>query len=286
MKLYSVLLLVLIFTASFLFLSFQFDGDIDWNRLSVEKQPEEPFTDFLSSEEADREGNENSLVDFYIPGQEAEKDVRYEEGYETVYATTDVNIQSGPGADFPVLGAAFYSSCIIRTGFAENGWSQVLYNGNTAYIDSDYLSTDPPFSGEFGTAGRLMIPSVGIDVALYACGSSSEYADEQQKIVDNRDSAAYIEQAHTNDYVIADHNHQGFNAIKSSVPYETYAYINFGSYVQRYVCTEVGQGKNLGNNLIDWNGRSLNYDPIPGGLAMYTCNANSTDVTITYWQAA
>lgn len=218
---------------------------------------------------------------------EVPQDIFYEDVYETVYATTDVNIRTGPGTEFSVLGISLYGRSVTRTGIGSNGWSRVIYNGDTAYMASEYLSTDNPVSsGPLGTAGRLTIPSVSIDVALYACSSSGEYAAEQQRIVDDIDSAAYITQVYTNRHIIADHNHQGFDAIKSCVPYETYAYINFGSSIQRYVCTGIGSGLNLGNNLLDWNGRSLNYDPISGGLAMYTCNENSTNVTITYWEPA
>lgn len=219
--------------------------------------------------------------------EETEPETLYEEVTETVYATTDVNIRSGPGVEYPILGMHTYGSSISRTGIGSNGWSRIIYNGETAYMSSEYLSTfNPISSGNLGTAGRLKIPSVGIDVALYACSGSGEYASEQQRIVDAIDSAAYIEQTNTVGHIIADHNNQGFHAIHSCVPFETYAYINFGTYIQKYICTGIGPGLNLGNDLIDWNGVSLNYDSISGGLAMYTCNEDSTNITITYWKCA
>lgn len=250
-------------------------------------KPVEVITKSVIQESRTAEETETVPVETDPPVADAQPEIVYEDVYETVYATTAVNIRTGPGVEFSVLETALYGSSITRTGIGSNGWSRVIYNGDIAYMASEYLSTDNPVSsGPLGTAGRLTIPSVGIDVALYACSSSGEYAAEQQRIVDDIDSAAYIDQVYTNGHIIADHNHQGFDAIKSCIPYETYAYINFGSYIQRYVCTGIGSGQNLGNNLIDWNGRSLNYDPIPGGLAMYTCNENSTNVTITYWEAA
>ena len=221
--------------------------------------------------------------------EKTEEDITFTDVNETVYATTGVNVRTGPGVEHPKVGMYYRGNSVTRTGIGSNGWSRIIYNGETAYMHSDYLSTTKPASsGKLGTTGRLTIPSVGVDVALYYCNSSGDYAAKQQAIVDGVDSAAYLDPndflATPGGYLIADHKHQGFNAMKNSVPYKTHAYIDFGTHVQEYVCIGIGQGKNLGNDLVDWDGVSLNYDYIRGGLAMYTCNENSRNITISYWQ--
>lgn len=218
---------------------------------------------------------------------ETEPTFSYQEVNETVYATTGVNIRSGPGTEYSILDLLSFGSAITRIGIGSNGWSEVLYQGETAYIASEYLTTEEPAPvGPLGTAGRLTIPSVGIDVALYACSSRSEYAIEQQQIVDAADSAAYLDPTYIDGHIVADHQNQGFSALNDCIPYETYAYIYTASSTQRYICIGVGSGQNLGNDLLDWNGTSLNYGAITGGLAMYTCNQDSVHVTITYWEPA
>ena len=122
-----------------------------------------------------------------------------------------------------------------------------------------------------GMIGRLYIPSVGVSVALYNSFS--------QGTVDAGDSAATYRSVNM---VIADHKHQGFSKMKSSVPGSTIAYINNGNTVQAYMCVEKNNGRNNETSLVDCNGASL-YTKCPGGLVMYTCNAHWSDITYSCW---
>ena len=66
---------------------------------------------------------------------------------ETVYATTTVNIREGFSADTDKVGSLSKGQSIVRTGIGTGdaeGWSEVEFNGQTAYISSDYLSTTKP----------------------------------------------------------------------------------------------------------------------------------------------
>lgn len=224
----------------------------------------------------------NSSVDDTIPVFDNDS-VSFEATNETVYATTSVNVRSGPGTGYAKLGMCYRGNSVTRIGIGDNGWSKISYNGSEAYVCSDYLSDSKPKSAwKDGMYGRLTIPSVGIDVGLYYC--TSDDGATSQSIVNAADSAAYIDQVNIDGALIADHNNQGFDAMKNSKPYETYAYIDFGSYTQTYVCTAIGLGHNYDNDMVDWNGVSLNYGFISGGLAMYTCNENWQNITISYWQ--
>ena len=131
-----------------------------------------------------------------------------------------------------------------------------------------------------GMYGRLTIPSLGVNVALIQV---SIYGNAQG-VTDARDSAAYI-----TDFsaaaMIADHNNQGFNAMKGAIPGQTKAYIQTKSGTLTYVCTSNFQGHNTGTDLTDSSGRSVRGDNA-GGLLMYTCNENWQNITITYWQPA
>lgn len=59
---------------------------------------------------------------------------------EYVYAITDANIRSGPGTEYKVLNYLPEGDEINRIGIGSDGWSQVYYKGDGAYIRSKYLT--------------------------------------------------------------------------------------------------------------------------------------------------
>lgn len=63
---------------------------------------------------------------------------------EYVYAITDVNIRTGPGTEYMVLDYLPEGNEINRIGIGADGWSQVYYKGDGAYIRSKYLTYEKP----------------------------------------------------------------------------------------------------------------------------------------------
>lgn len=63
---------------------------------------------------------------------------------ETVYATTSVNVRSSYSTSSSVVGSLSEGDSVTRTGKGSNGWSRVTYNGQTAYVNSNYLTTEKP----------------------------------------------------------------------------------------------------------------------------------------------
>ena len=121
-----------------------------------------------------------------------------------------------------------------------------------------------------GMVGRLVIPSVGVNVALFS-GSS-------QAIVDAQDSAAYFSAG--NAMVIGDHWNQGFTKIKSCTV-GTKAYIYRDDSIETLTCTNVCRGINNDYDILYEDGTSATTG---SWLLMYTCNgANYHDITITFW---
>lgn len=154
------------------------------------------------------------------------------------------------------------------------------YTGNQTDSVDIYLKHIPSASElanqNLGSAGRLVIPDVGIDVALY-------YADDahSQTIVNNTDSAALLTEF-GNGNIIADHWNQGFDGIKSASVNNTVAYIGNGNSTKQYLCTSKFTGHNTEYDLTDNNYNSI-VNSNNNGLIMYTCNDDWTNITITYW---
>ena len=63
---------------------------------------------------------------------------------ETVYAISAVNVRSGPGTTYSKLGSLNQNDAVKRIAIGSNGWSRVEYNGQEAYISSNYLTTQEP----------------------------------------------------------------------------------------------------------------------------------------------
>ena len=77
---------------------------------------------------------------------------KFTEVNETVYATTSVNVRASYSADSDKVGSLSSGASVTRTGVGDNGWSRIIYNGNEAYVSSDYLTTTKPTSGSTQTS--------------------------------------------------------------------------------------------------------------------------------------
>ena len=66
---------------------------------------------------------------------------------ETVYATETVNVRDTYSSSGNKLGSLTKAQSVTRTGIGQGeaaGWSKIEFNGQVAYVSSDYLSTTKP----------------------------------------------------------------------------------------------------------------------------------------------
>ena len=77
-----------------------------------------------------------------------EQSYTFDEVYEAVYATSQVNIRNGPGVEYGKVGSLGRGEGITRTGIGTGDyskWSRIEFSdGTVAYIASSYLSTTKP----------------------------------------------------------------------------------------------------------------------------------------------
>ena len=104
------------------------------------------------------------------PKQETNTSDGVTEWYDTVYATTAVNVRTGAGTGYSRLGMLYAGESVERTGKTDNGWSRVNYNGQEAYINSDYLTTEEPVkeSSSNTTVSSGSSSSLGQEIANFA----------------------------------------------------------------------------------------------------------------------
>lgn len=69
---------------------------------------------------------------------------------ETVTAKQETNLRSQPSTldDGTIVGKLVHGDVATRTGIGHNGWSRVIYNGQTLYAVSSYLTTDMDDTGQ------------------------------------------------------------------------------------------------------------------------------------------
>ena len=85
---------------------------------------------------------------------EAEPTYSFTSVNETVYATSTVNIREGFSADTDKVGSLGKGQSVKRVGIGTGdaeGWSQVEFNGQTAYISSEFLSLTKPAAQSSGS---------------------------------------------------------------------------------------------------------------------------------------
>lgn len=75
--------------------------------------------------------------------------VSYKEVNETVYATSTVNVRTGPSTDYEKVGQLKEGESVTRIGVGDNDWSKVIYKEKECYISSNYLSTTKPVSTSY-----------------------------------------------------------------------------------------------------------------------------------------
>ena len=64
-------------------------------------------------------------------------DVTFKTVNQTVYVKgTSVNVRNGACKEFTKIGTLKYAQAVKRIGIGSNGWSKIIYNGQTAYCSS------------------------------------------------------------------------------------------------------------------------------------------------------
>lgn len=123
-----------------------------------------------------------------------------------------------------------------------------------------------------GMTGRWIIPNLGVNVATFRSW--------EQYIVDQVDSAAMFTLGSMD--TIADHDYQGFKSI-IGCSVGTKAYFDYGNGRNEYVCTASFPGYNIKSTLTDNNYLDIS-NRNPRGITCYTCNGNSHNIWIVFFQ--
>ncbi len=67
-----------------------------------------------------------------------------------VAATTNVNVRSGPGTNYSVIGSLYKGTIVPKLG-TSGTWTKITYNGGTGYVSSQYLTASSYNGGSSGS---------------------------------------------------------------------------------------------------------------------------------------
>ena len=146
--------------------------------------------------------------------------------------------------------------------------------GTTVYRKA-YDLRQAPYGPE-GTAGRLIIPSAGINVALNLPG------EDAQATADAEDSACWMEIRSDLNGVVGDHVNQDFATLFRVRPGDSCSIFKNGRE-HRYLCVSIGYGSNIETDVLDAEGKSL-FDCGDDRLCMYTCANGWQNIFYVQWQ--
>lgn len=82
---------------------------------------------------------------------------------KTAYATGDINVRSSYSSSSSAVGYLKKGDSVTIIGVGSNGWSKVTYNGKTAYIKSDLLTTTKPQEEKKETSTNKALKSLDIE---------------------------------------------------------------------------------------------------------------------------
>lgn len=158
-------------------------------------------------------------------------------------------------------------------------YPNVIYEGNKwkfrveSLSNKDILKEREERSGIYDMIGRLIIPDIDINMALFNTNA--------QAVVDAKDSAACFKSGDT--FLVADHWYSGFERIRDCEKGDI-AYVDMGDKIYEFVCVEVIKGHNTGKILTDWDDNSIMYDKNPNGLTLYTCMNGWQNIRIAFFK--
>lgn len=91
----------------------------------------------------------------------------------TYVANTDVNLRADASADATLIAGVTSGTQLTSTGVCDNGWIEVSYEGQTAYVSGDYVSVaETPAEGSEDQAAQT-------DAATEAPADGSADAGEE-----------------------------------------------------------------------------------------------------------
>lgn len=117
-------------------------GDNGWSKLEYNGKTVYASSEYLTKEAPKDEEDKK------------EPEVTFKDTDENLYAKQDCNLRASWTTDSDKVGYLKKGQEVKRTGYADNGWSRILYNGKTVYVASRLLVVEKPEEKEENTVSN------------------------------------------------------------------------------------------------------------------------------------
>ena len=114
--------------------------------------------------------------------------VTYTANKATVYVAYAAKVRSGPSTKSNVLTTLPRNAVVTQTHIGSNGWTKISYNGGTAYISSNFLTTIRPTSIHTHSMGRTVTAPTCTagGYTTYACSCGYSYKNDYTDVVSHK----------------------------------------------------------------------------------------------------
>ncbi len=101
-----------------------------------------------------------------------------EEDSEGYVLASALNVRSGPGTNYNILGK-LYSGDLVEIVGSTNGWYKIDYNGGTGYVSAGYIQKGPPPEDVPPSSNEMLTKDLDIDTTLKVGSTGSKVKDLQ-----------------------------------------------------------------------------------------------------------
>lgn len=95
----------------------------------------------------------------------------------TYVANADVNLRADASADAALIASVANGTQLTSTGVCDNGWVEISYEGQTAYVSGDYVSAVAADTAADGAAADGAAADGSADQAAFTDGSADASAE-------------------------------------------------------------------------------------------------------------
>lgn len=237
----------------------------------------------------ERNREEKKIEELFIEEKNDVEEIVFDinESEKTVYAISNVNVRTMPSKDSEKLGSLSYAEEIKQLGTCDNGWTQVIYNNQIAYISSSYLQDTKPEKIELTTSAYSgIIQKQGNVSDTRLANIEAYYVKIPQNI------RTYVESLGWK-YVCSDNNfgaQYGYTGsiLALSVYDEKLIYIDNRQKAEDAIIHEVGHALDWSLGFISYQQEFLNifYAEVETFRTIDQTHANNTASTIEYFAEA
>lgn len=111
--------------------------------IQIQIKPEDVVVEQPVSEE------ESEITSIIEEVSEPEPEIVVEERVRII--NDNINVRSGPGTDYERLGSAYSGYDFELVEQLDSGWTHIMYDGQTAYVYSEYVEIIPMIKQEDGS---------------------------------------------------------------------------------------------------------------------------------------